>query len=94
MGSDSPPSWGLNDCGEQTGQPDIDAARDVPICAELQAQLPQGRSIHLLFLVGTQSKGVVKPRELYFAGLLGGGQALSFPNLSALATYVRRSQPR
>jgi hypothetical protein len=87
VGAGSPSSWGLNDCGEQTGVPETDASRDLPICAELEAHLPDGSSVYLYFLVGTQSKGVVASRGLYFAGLIGGPQERSFPNLRALAAY-------
>jgi len=93
VGVGQTPAWALNDCGEQAGVPATDAQRDLPVCAELEIQLPEGGSVYLYFLVGTQSKGVVESRGLYFAGVLRGGQNLTFPNLTSLAAYLRKRRP-
>jgi hypothetical protein len=34
--------WSINDCGEQAGDPDVDAKRDLPICAGVEARTRQG----------------------------------------------------
>ena len=85
-------SWELNDCGEQTGVPEIDAARDMPICSSVTASLPSGRPVYLNFLVGTQSRGAVKSRGLYYAGVLGGKPNLSFRTLGALEAHLREER--
>lgn len=93
VGAGSRLAWGLNDCGEQTGVPEVDAARDRPVCAELEAPLPDGGSVALYFLVGSQSQGVAESRGLYFAGILGGPQDRSFPDLEALEAHLRKRHP-
>ena len=85
-------SWELNDCGEQTGIPETDAARDLPICASVEASLPGGRSVYLYFQVGTESRGAVESRALWFAAVLGGERVLPFGTLTALATHLRKEQ--
>ncbi len=84
--------WELNDCGEQTGVPEIDAARDMPICSSVKASLPGGRPVYLNFLIGTQLRGAVKPRGLYYAGVLGGKPSLSFRTLGALEAHLREER--
>ncbi len=85
-------SWGINDCGEQTGDPLRDVERDFPVCGELEATLDPGRSVYLYFSVGTESLGVLDGRDLWFAGILESGGTLTFESLSALAEHLRSGQ--
>ena len=85
-------SWELNDCGEQTGIPEIDAERDLPICSSVTVSRPAGPPVYVNFLVGTESRGAVKETALYFAGVLGGERHLSFRTLVALATHLRQEE--
>ncbi len=60
--------WGENvtDCGEQTGKPEIDQVRDMPLCAEIDLK-KKGESIgYLLLFVGTEKKGKMKEAGLYY----------------------------
>lgn len=50
--------WSINDCGEQSGDPEVDAKRDLPICAGVEAELDQGRAFQILLAIGTQKKGI------------------------------------
>ena len=50
--------WELNDCGEQTGDPQVDSQRDLPICAGVEAQLDKARAFQILLAIGTQKKGI------------------------------------
>jgi hypothetical protein len=84
-------SWELNDCGEQTGVPEIDDERDLPICAGLEAK-KNDRQIFLYFLVGFNSVGVTSSRGLYFVGISNQGSISSFECLSSLAAYFRNEQ--
>lgn len=36
--------WSVNDCGEQVGDPEIDRARDIPMCAEARVRLEDGET--------------------------------------------------
>ena len=63
-------AWGayITDCGEQAGDPTIDRARDIPMCAEIELQ-QNGRTVgSLLLIIGTQRKGVRKDRAALYAG--------------------------
>jgi len=85
-------TWELNDCGEQTGNPEIDAARDLPICAEIAASHVNQR-IFLYFFVGTKSMGVVDDsRGLYFVGISRGASFTHFDSLRSLAIHLRNDQ--
>ena len=50
--------WELNDCGEQSGDPEVDSQRDLPICAGVDAKLDNGRAFQILLAIGTQRKGI------------------------------------
>jgi len=49
--------WEVNDCGEQTGSA-ADEDRDLPFCAQGQADLPDGRRVVVSIGVGTMRKGL------------------------------------
>ena len=49
--------WEVNDCGEQTGSA-ADKDRDLPFCAQGQADLPDGRRVVVSIGVGTMRKGL------------------------------------
>jgi hypothetical protein len=51
-------SWGVNDCGEQTGNPDLDRGRDFPMCVESITPLTGDRTLIISLAVGTFKKGV------------------------------------
>ncbi len=57
--------WELNDCGEQTGDPEVDSKRDLPICAGVDAELDKGRAFQILLAIGTQKKGIGGKPKLY-----------------------------
>ena len=50
--------WSINDCGEQSGDPQTDAQRDLPVCAGVEAQLDGGRAFQILLAIGTEKKGI------------------------------------
>ncbi len=51
-------AWEVNDCGEQTGAPDVDRGRDFPMCVEAEVFLKDQRSLNVSVVVGTFNKGV------------------------------------
>ncbi len=93
IGREVPIAWGINDCGEQTGDPSVDKERDFPLCGELEATLAPGRSVYLYFGVGTQQLGVLDGRDLWFVGILESDSTLTFESLSALAEHLK-AEPR
>ena len=50
--------WEVNDCGEQTGSPEVDRGRDFPMCVEAEVFLKDQRSLNVSVTVGTFKKGV------------------------------------
>ena len=51
--------WELNDCGEQTGEPAIDALRDMPMCVGVYANLADHRELGIMISAGTFKKGLM-----------------------------------
>ncbi|HEY7182121.1 MAG TPA: energy transducer TonB [Blastocatellia bacterium] len=49
--------WQLTECGEQPGAPDK-TGRDLRACAEINANLPDGRKVFVAISVGTFKKGL------------------------------------
>ena len=62
----TPITWEVNDCGEQTGNPEADKGRDFPICVEAQATLQKKRTLSISVSVGTLQTGV-QPDSVEFA---------------------------
>lgn len=91
VGNDADWNWGLNDCGEQTGVPDVDRDRDIPICAELEV-IDRSQKIIIYYLVGFSSTGLVEARNLYFVGISELGTIKTFDGFSSLATHLRIEQ--
>lgn len=58
----TPISWEVNDCGEQTGNPELDKDRDFPICVSAEFETKDHRRTNISISMGTIKKGVsVKP---------------------------------
>jgi hypothetical protein len=64
--TDSALTWEATDCGEQTGNPQVDRARDLPVCATVEIALAGGRRLTLSFLVGTSRQGIAGRPALYY----------------------------
>ena len=58
VGSEAKITWEINDCGEQTGVPEVDSQRDIPVCFEISALLPDRRIVGVAIAVGTEKKGL------------------------------------
>jgi len=61
--------WGVNDCGEQTGNPAQDKGRDFPMCAEVMVTLGTKHTLDLYIAMGTFGTGL-GPKRVLFMGLL------------------------
>lgn len=60
--------WEANDCGEQTGDPEIDRTRDIPLCVEAWVADSAGPSFGVVVTVGTWRQGVhgaARLRQVY-----------------------------
>jgi hypothetical protein len=65
--------WEVNDCGEQTGNPEVDRGRDFPMCVQAHLTLGSKRDLYLLLVVGTFKKGVTPGPPRFFYGCMTQG---------------------
>ena len=63
--SGAAPTWEANDCGEQSGDPEVDEKRDFPICAQATVKATNGRAATVMVAVGTVQRGVSGRPELF-----------------------------
>lgn len=71
VGAPTPLTWGVTDCGEQTGNPSLDRGRDVPICVEVIATLAGSRRLVLSLLAGSRERGLTTGAlALYSAAII------------------------
>jgi hypothetical protein len=94
-GSGAEIKWESNDCGEQTGDPKIDRARDLPICAQADVLLKDGRRIALMVAVGSVRKGMGGAPGLWWLELaVPNGLPESLKHLSDLPVRLRQTAGR
>ena len=86
-------TWEVNDCGEQTGNPEADKGRDFPMCAEAQVSLQGKRKLYVAFSVGTFKTGVhAGSVHFAYAAITGrGSPARSIRKLSQLPKAIKAS---
>ncbi len=79
--------WGpyITDCGEQTGNPEIDKARDLPLCAEVELKEDDKLVGYLLLFIGTEKEGLIKEKAcLYYGYITSNGKQITIKKLSDL----------
>jgi hypothetical protein len=84
--------WGNNvtACGEQTGDPEIDKKRDMPLCVEIELKKKDKSVGYLLLLVGTEKKGKeVEAVGLYYGYIKQGDKTL---DLNTLQEVIKLKQ--
>jgi hypothetical protein len=86
-------TWEVNDCGEQTGNPEADKGRDFPMCAEAQVTLQPKRKLYVAFSVGTFKTGVHAGSVRFaYAAITGrGSPARSIRKLSQVPKAIKAS---
>ena len=93
VGPQSQITWEVNDCGEQTGNPEVDKGRDFPMCAEAQVTLKQKSTLYVSVSVGTFKTGV-QPGSvgLAYVVIMGPrGPARSVRKLSQVPEAIKQS---
>jgi TonB family protein len=80
--------WQLTECGEQIVAPDK-TGQDLPACAEVNANLPDGRKVFVVIVVGTFKKGLTGKPELFRAVIEQNNQFYKASRLSDLAKMLR-----
>jgi TonB family protein len=80
--------WQLTECGEQIVAPDK-TVQDLPACAEVNANLPDGRKIFVVISVGTFKKGPTGKPTLFRALIEQNEQFYQVRRLSDLPEMLR-----
>ncbi len=81
--------WEANDCGEQTGGP-ADKARVLPVCAQAEALLSDGRKVIVTIAVGTMKKGLTRvPGGVYYSVEEQGDKVDTIKRLGDLPEMLR-----
>jgi TonB family protein len=80
--------WQLTECGEQIVAPDK-TGQDLPACAEVNANLPDGRKVFVVIIVGTFKKGLTGKPELFRAVIEQNNQFYQASRLSDLPEMLR-----
>jgi hypothetical protein len=88
VGAEAKIKWEVNDCGEQTGT-SVDRLRDLPSCAEAEAELADARKIVIRISVGTLKKGVRGQPRVYDMFVEEKGHLLTVKTLYDLLELLR-----
>jgi len=81
--------WEANDCGEQTGGK-ADKRRDLPVCAQAEAFLSDGRKVVVTIAVGTMKKGLTRvPGGMYYSVVEQGDKLDTIKRLGDLPEMLR-----
>lgn len=82
--------WSIDDCGEQAGNPALDAGRDFPRCVTAQMRLQDGRSLLVSILVGTTQRGVTGTPAFWGGDLINPrGESRRFSGLAEIVEFAR-----
>ena len=88
-------AWEVNDCGEQTGDPQLDRGRDFPMCVDAAVSLDSSRVLHLLLVVGSFKTGVRRQPPAFFYGcVLEAGAPSQWLKSLKEAANIRRPPER
>lgn len=80
--------WELNDCGEQTGSA-ADRKRDIPTCAQAEAELADGRKVVVMIAIGTVKKGLSGKPVIFDAFIRQGDQYSTVKQLAELKKEIK-----
>jgi len=86
--------WELNDCGEQTGVPMIDAERDIPMCVGAYAALPGDVRLGITIIIGTNERGPIDSPAIYDIYVQSGKNVRTFRHLNDLAKALNHPSPK
>jgi hypothetical protein len=86
--------WEVNDCGEQTGNPELDKGRDFPMCVQVHVALGGKRDLYLALAVGTFKRGVTPGPPSFFYGYVieAAGTPKWLKNLGQVRAAVRAAR--
>jgi hypothetical protein len=84
-------AWEVNDCGEQSGNPEVDKGRDFPMCVSALVDLAANRNLDVQLVVGTFKSGVTTgPASFHHAAIVApSGQIEFVKSLSRLPEAIK-----
>ncbi len=82
--------WEINDCGEQTGNPNDGSSINPPLCAQAHADMGDGRDVYVLILVGTHKAGIKGRPIVWSFAVDDHGKDKSPTKLNGLAAALRK----
>ncbi len=83
--------WDMNDCGEQSGDPNAGKLRDVPLCVAANADLPDGRKVSVLIHVGSNQKGLSNLPTVFNAFVETAGKRRETKHLHDLEGFLKKA---
>jgi hypothetical protein len=87
--------WQVKDCGEQTGDTNIDHRRDSAMCVQADIGLKDERAATILVLVGTFKRGPVDVPSVYTVRVTyPGGMIRRLDRLGDLPVELHRPLPK
>lgn len=81
-------TWEVNDCGEQSGNPEVDRGRDFPMCVEAIEKLAGGQTVVITLAMGTFQKGVTGTPKLLRITIIRDSRYESVAHLSDLPSRI------
>jgi hypothetical protein len=94
VGAQAALKWSTNDCGEQTGNPNLDRGRDFPICAEVQVAVAGDRQLSLSLMVGSTSRGLTVSPPKFRMGKISGPKGSEMISIEKLSDVPKLIGPR
>jgi len=82
--------WEINDCGEQTGNPNDGSGSNPPLCAQAHADMGDGRNVYVLMLVGTHKAWRKGRPTVWSVSVDDHGKDKSTTKLNGLAAALRK----
>ena len=84
-------SWEVNDCGEQSGNPEVDKDRDFPMCVSAVIDLGNKHKLDVMLVVGTFKTGIHDgPASFFLAAIHSQNGKLDFlKSLSQLPEAIK-----
>jgi hypothetical protein len=85
-------SWEVNDCGEQSGNPEVDKGSDFPMCVSALIDLGGKQRLDVMLVVGTFKTGVqTGPASFCLAAIHSPSGPLNFlKSLSQLPEAIKQ----
>lgn len=94
-GEGAPIRWQVNECGKQTGKPNVDHERAFLKCITADMELKDGRGVTVVISVGTSKSGLVgTPALLSVTVIAPTGFIRQVPRLSDLPAELHHRLPK